>query len=112
MKKVEAFTLRNDRNQNVLKKDLLDWKDALNPNNDIFGPVITYSWPVGEQDFEAPYNGYWCELPDASGFICFERERKSDNCVLLDAYGEKRIRLSVPWQLTRHRNPDSGERGQ
>lgn len=39
------------------------------------------------------------KLPDSSGFILFERERKPDNCLLLDAYGKERIRLTVPLHL-------------
>jgi hypothetical protein len=108
MKKVNSFTLHNGRNQSVPNSELLNWRKYYpNDESDIFGPVITYSWYVDDLSFRSQYTGYWCELPDASGFICFEREWKPDNCLLLDVYGKERIRLIVPWQLTRHPNPES-----
>lgn len=40
-------------------------------------------------------------LPDSSGFLRFESGwDRPDNCLLLDAYGKERMRLTVPWELT------------
>jgi hypothetical protein len=40
-------------------------------------------------------------LPDHSGFLRFESGwDRPDNCLLLDAYGKERMRLTVPWELT------------
>lgn len=39
------------------------------------------------------------KLPDSSGFICFERPTKENNCLLVDAYGKERMRLVVPWEM-------------
>jgi hypothetical protein len=40
-------------------------------------------------------------LPDSSGFLRFESGwDRADNCLLLDAYGKERMRLTVPWELT------------
>lgn len=47
------------------------------------------------------------KLPDSSGFICFERSQERDNCLLLDAHGEKRVRLAVPLALTRSKDIES-----
>lgn len=40
------------------------------------------------------------KLPDSSGLICFEDRYAEDNCLLLDVYGNERMRLTVPWELT------------
>lgn len=48
-------------------------------------------------------------LPDASGFICFEAARKTDNCYVLDANGKQRYRLTVPWELTGREVPRGAE---
>jgi hypothetical protein len=112
MSRVERFTLHNDRGQSVLSCDLLKWADALNPSDDIFGPVIRYSWVVDGIQYKRwnqPPNFSLHELPDASGFVGFERDRKVDNCLLLDAFGKERMRLTVPWQLTRPQNPESAK---
>ena len=110
MSKVEAFTLHNNRGQSVLERNLHEWVDPTNPQNDVFAPVIRYSWRVDDIDYETPRpeNRFWYLLPDGTGFICFERgQLKPNNCLLLDAYGKERIRLNVPWQLTRNKNPES-----
>lgn len=39
------------------------------------------------------------KLPDSSGFILFERGRKEDNCLLLNACGKAYRRLAVPWEM-------------
>lgn len=112
MKKIELFTLHNARNQSVLDSELLRWKDPLNPSNDVFGPVIRYTWLVDGQQYASPSTGYWRLLPDASGFIsfsCDESRWKPDNCLLLDAYGKERMRLTVPWRMTGSTSPESGQ---
>lgn len=49
------------------------------------------------------------KLPDSSGFICFERDWVPNNCLLLDAYGKERVRLTVPVELSGSTNPDSAK---
>lgn len=109
--RVRKFTLHNNRGQSVLESDLEKWKDPKSLGNDIFAPVIRYSWICGDLPMEAPkpINRFWYLLPDASGFICFERGslKSPSNCILLDSCGKDRIRLSVPWTLTEKRNPAS-----
>ena len=107
MNKVENFTLHNDRDQSVLAKDLLTWVDELNHPSGIFGPVVRHTWVVSGKSFDSAKGGYWRVLPDSSGFICFERESKPNNCVLLDAYGKERMRLSVPWKMTGATDPEA-----
>jgi hypothetical protein len=47
-------------------------------------------------------------LPDNNGFLRFESGwDRTDNCLLLDAYGKERMRLTVPWQLTAANYPAS-----
>jgi hypothetical protein len=105
MTKVAGFKLHNNRGQSVLHTDLLEWKDDLKHPSGIFGPVIKRSWFVGEQCFESERAEYWRLLPDSSGFIAFENTKRHDNCLLLDAYGKERMRLSVPWQMTGATDP-------
>ena len=85
-----------------MDRDLRIWIDPINKKNDIFGPILRYSWQVDGVDYEVrrPENCFWYLLPDSTGFICFDRNRKPDNCLLLDAYGKERLRLTVPWELT------------
>lgn len=114
MPKIEEFMLHNERGQSVLMRNLSLWRDPLDPNNDIFGPVERYSWIVAEVQYQklnrSPRISLH-ELPDSSGFIGFERGKpsKPDNCILLDAFGKERMRLSVPWQLTKPHNPESAK---
>jgi len=66
------------------------------------GVVLSHSWEIDGKTITVP-NAQWTYstlLPDRSGFIGFERERKPNNCVLLDAFGKERMRLTVPWKLT------------
>ncbi len=109
MNKIVAFTLHNNRDQSVLENALVTWVDELRHPSGIFGPVIRYSWQVNGCQFESYRTGYWRELPDSSGFICFESESKPDNCTLLDAYGKERMRLTVPWQMTGSTSLESGQ---
>lgn len=109
---VSEFTLHNDRGQSVLSSELSNW--ALKDGGfEIFGPVIAYSWkvngtPVRFSDSENKISLHI--LQDASGFIGFEQDRwEPNNCVLFDAYGKERMRLTVPWQLTHPKNPESAK---
>lgn len=48
-------------------------------------------------------------LPDASGLICFERNRMANNAYILDPDGKMRYRLVVPWELTGRDIPATSE---
>ena len=109
--RIKKFTLHNNRGQSVLYSDLAKWKSKTG-QFEIFGPIESYSWDVDGISLkfsENIENVNWDPLPDEGGFICFENGWEPDNCLLLDAYGKKRIRLTVPWQLTRHANPESAK---
>ena len=113
MKKINSFTLYNERGQSILSSQLLWWR-RLYPEDKsaIFGPVTRYSWVIDGKSFEIfnPQNSLSVrELPDSYGFICFECGEKPDNCLLLDVYGKERMRLAVPWQLTKPQNPESAK---
>lgn len=98
---VRRFTLHNDRGQSVPDHELGSWVTR-NGELEIFGPVIAYSWEVEGRTIrlEDPKSRLSLHLlPDSSGFICFEDRYAEDNCLLLDAYGEERMRLTVPWEL-------------
>ncbi len=104
--KVEQFMLRNKDGQSVLYENLGSWKGPAGEL--IFGPTIKYAWRVDGCEYEALSDEEsWHLLPDASGFICFEKEWKPDNCVLRDAYGKVYVRLVVPRMLTGSRFLDS-----
>lgn len=108
MKTCNRFTLHNGRGQKILARDLLAWRDPVDGGS-IFGPVEKYSWLVDDDEFFLISKGFYLkELPDATGFIAFESEWKPDNCVLLDVYGKERLRLTVPWQMTGSKHPESG----
>ena len=113
MKKVESLVLHNDRSQSVPDSELLNWRLRYPDSaSDIFGPVIAYTWRVegAECRIDDLLNRFDLQLlPDASGFICFESDWKPDNCLLLDVFGKERVRLTVPWQLTRAMNPESAK---
>jgi hypothetical protein len=66
------------------------------------GSVTKLAWEVDGKICEVPSEKwpYAVVLPDASGFIAFEEGWKPDNCLLLDAYGQERMRLTVPRHLT------------
>ena len=113
MSKVKSFTLHNDRDLSIADSELLNWRKYYpDDKTDIFGPITKYSWLVNDAFYEAqkPKGQSWEILPDASGFIGFEKKRwEPDNCLLLDAYGKERMRLIVPWQLTHPKNPESAK---
>lgn len=103
------FTMHGSSGHSVLRSKWLDWVAAHQglegsdrENGFGFGHMTHYSWYVGDEKIEMPFVqwDYWCELPDASGFIIFQSKRNTDNCVLRDAYGKDRMRLTVPLQLT------------
>ena len=111
MSKVHAFTLQNDRGQSILASELGAWM-VKSGRLEIFGPVVAYSWEVNEVRHERsnmPPTLSLHELPDTSGFIGFEKGWKPNNCLLLDCYGKERMRLTVPWQLTRPQNQESAK---
>lgn len=71
-------------------------------NNYGLGEVLEHTWQVDGQTISV-LNDAWLYaevLPDASGFIAFEKGWKPDNCLLLDAHGKERMRLTVPRNLT------------
>jgi len=106
---VRDFTKHGEFGHSVLDSKWLDWIEdhRNNPGSTYdnrygFGRLINYSWFVGDKRIEMPFVqwDYWCELPDASGFIVFQGKRNTDNCVLRDVYGKDRMRLIVPYELT------------
>jgi len=66
------------------------------------GRITHVTWRVDDRLMSVPIEGWnYChQLPDSSGFICFESDSTPENCTLLDAYGKERMRLTVPWELT------------
>ncbi|HET6553642.1 MAG TPA: hypothetical protein VFG49_08900, partial [Dyella sp.] len=66
-------------------------------------------WTVDGQLLSRIRDSYWGQLPDSSGFICFEAVFKPDNCYVLDAYGKERYRLRVPWELTAYDVPSGAK---
>lgn len=114
--KVEKYTLHSDKGLELLDKKRTEWtlqhmgKPDCNAENSWgFGKVTYFSWYVGEQRIEVPAEKWiYAEvLPDASGFIGFEKGWNPNNCLLFDAYGKERMRLTVPWELTKSKNPES-----
>lgn len=100
---VEQLTMQNAKGEKVLFAEFTD-----NPNCAYYGPTIKYAWLVNGQhvEFLNSKNNYVRPLPDSSGFLMCEKLDRIDNLVLLDAYGKERMRLSVPWQLTRDPHPE------
>ncbi len=111
---VEKLVLQNNKG-NVLPDDgflteLKKWKTN-HPNEPTFGPIVKHTWQVGSEVYERPNprNDGLDVLPDTSGFLLCEKLERSDNLVLLDPFGKERMRLSVPWQLTRKPQPEMAE---
>lgn len=106
MKLVNNLIRHNDRGDFWPDKNFLahlkEW-DKKHPDQPTYGPIIKHTWTVNETACERlnPQNDGFYELPDASGFLLCENLPRCDNLVLLDVYGKERMRLSVPWQLTR-----------
>ena len=95
----------NNRGDSWPDKDFLrhlkEW-DKQHPDQPTYGPIVKHTWQVDGVDHERnnSRNDPFYELPDASGFLVCENVERSDNLLLLDAYGKERMRLSVPWHLT------------
>lgn len=74
------------------------------------GHLTSISWTFNKCDLQLELNadnnatGSASILPDASGFIVIYKSKVPDNCLLIDAKGNLKSRLSVPWQLTKHPN--------
>ncbi len=85
-----------------------EWRKR-HPDEFIFGPVVKHTWQIHGEIFQRPNlrHDHFQMLPDASGFLLCENVKRSDNLALLDAYGTERMRLLVPWQLTRQPTPHS-----
>ena len=104
----------NDKGECLPEIDFLEhfevWKRS-HPFDPIFGPIVRVTWEVEGLLIERLNinNDDLRLLPDSSGFLLCEEAKRSDNLVLLDAYGHERLRLSVPWQMTGSTNPDSGK---
>ncbi|GAA4346849.1 hypothetical protein GCM10023165_31660 [Variovorax defluvii] len=115
---IKRYTRHSDKGFALLDDQWIDWvlqhqgePGATNENGWGFGRVTHYSWYVGDERIEVSID-QWVHahvLPDASGFIGFEKGWQPNNCVLLDVYGKERMRLTVPWQLTRPKNPESAK---
>jgi hypothetical protein len=105
-KKIHLLTLENAKGEMVLFAEFTG-----NPACPYFGPTINYMWEVDGTKFSKPNprNDYLRPLPDATGFLLCENLERNDNLVLLDAYGKERMRLSIPWQLTRDPHPEMTE---
>jgi len=102
IKKISRFTMHDDAGHSVLRSKWLDWVEENNGPGK-FGVVTHYSWEVDGEEIRVAVDigkVLWHELPDASGFICFESDFAPDNCYVLDVYGKQRYRLTVPWTLT------------
>lgn len=96
------LTMHDDAGHAVLSSDWLSWVEEHNGPGE-FGITTHYSWKVDGNNIIVPVDisrTTWRELPDATGFICFEYGFKPDNCYVLDSYGKLRYRLTVPWKLT------------
>jgi len=104
--RISAFSLENAQGHKVLFS-----KFTGNPDCDYRGPTVRHTWQVDGHDYERPNprNDGLNELPDASGFLLCEQVDRPDNLLLLDAFGKERMRLSVPWQLTRQPTSESAK---
>jgi filamentous hemagglutinin len=83
------------------------FKDAEEVNRLMSANVLSPAWKEGTKVAEVTLKpGTRVQMVVDTG--AYEAKR-SDNLVLLDAYGHERLRLSVPWQMTGSTNPDSGK---
>lgn len=109
MTHISKFSMHNNRGHIRLESTRDQWRDP-DSGSEIFGPVVKYSWVVGAENYSLESTDIWLrELPDATGFIAFESDWKPDNCVLLDVYGKERMRLTVPWEMTGSKHPESAQ---
>lgn len=96
----------NDRHEALPAKDFVSHYEVWcrsHPGQPVFGPIVKHTWQVEGQKFERLNlrNDPFYECPDSSGFLLCENTNHANNLVLLDVYGQERMRLSVPWELTR-----------
>lgn len=114
MNKIEKL-LRHNRHSEVLPQENSDYFYSewlkKHPGEFVFGPIVKHTWQVDGRNYERLNlrNDGFDVLPDTSGFLLCEKIERSDNLVLLDPYGQERMRLSVPWQLTRQPTPESAK---
>ena len=95
---IRDFRMHGSSGLSVLDSDFLKWLET-HSSIELGEKIVAYSWTVDGIHQKCPKNGYWRVLPDSSGFICFESERKSNNCVLRDVFGKERMRLKVPLEM-------------
>jgi hypothetical protein len=111
MNLVSNLFRHNDRNEALPAKDYVEhyevWRQS-HPDEPVFGPIVKHTWNIDGNEIERINlrNDPFYEFPDSSGFLVAENLERNDNLVLLDAYGKERMRLSVPWQLTRDPHPE------
>ena len=107
---ISELLMVNSRGDVLPDKDFLGhlkiWESS-QPTGTSFGPVLKYVWKADSSCYERlnARNDHFRPLPDASGFLLCENVERADNLLLLDAFGKERMRLAVPWQLTRQ--PDA-----
>lgn len=109
MNVVNNFTLHGSSGVEVLDAEFLDWLKN-HKSEELGEKIVAYSWTVAGRHIKRPVDTAemtWHLLPDASGFLCCERAHTPNNCTLLDAFGQERMRLTVPWPLTTANNPAS-----
>jgi hypothetical protein len=114
MKVVSNLFRHNDRGEALPAKDYVEhyevWRKS-HPHQPVFGPIVKHTWKVDGKEIERINlnNDPFYELPDSSGFLLCEQVDRPDNLLLLDVYGKERMRLSVPWQLTRQPTSESAK---
>lgn len=114
MNHVENLMLYNNGgdvlpDENFLKH-LKQWQKR-HSDEFVFGPIVKHTWLADGVFCERknPQNDHFRILPDASGFLLCENVKRSDNLLLLDAFGKERMRLDVPWRMTGATNPEYGK---
>ena len=74
MNKIEYFTLHNNKGISILAKDLLKWVDPYDKKNDVFAPIISYSWMVNGTEFKVIKHGTALDLAGrgqaSTGSLC------------------------------------------
>lgn len=114
MSGVENLMLYNDKGDVLPDENFLEhieqWRKQ-HPGEFVFGPIVKHSWLVNGQacERENPRSDHFRKLPDSSGFLLCENLKRSDNLLLLDAHGNERMRLDVPWRMTSATNPECGK---
>ena len=104
---VHEFSVISKDGEKVLQKDFLSVWCVQNEGN--FG-LERFEWEVNGVPQTKSANGHYLYLvPDLSGFLDFEGGYAPNNCTLLDAYGKVRMRLTVPWSLTKEKNQASSK---